>query len=145
LNAWYLGFATDKVTPQVPSPNEQNANDTTTCAKGCSQGTGSPEDTKKYGDCIQGCIAKYYYVSTEGTPKATGANNGSGSGSGSGSGADNTATGTGAAATNSGSDSTGSGTQTGTGAAPSKTNAAPGVGVGSSGALVGALAALLVL
>ncbi|KAG6044195.1 hypothetical protein E4U39_003605 [Claviceps sp. Clav50 group G5] len=67
----------------VPSPNEQQVNDTTKCAAACPQGSGSPEETQKYADCVQGCISKHYFDKSGGTPQPTGGNSGSSSGSGS--------------------------------------------------------------
>ncbi|QPH00785.1 hypothetical protein C2857_004758 [Epichloe festucae Fl1] len=158
----------------VPNPNEQQVNDTTKCAAACPQGKGSPEETQKYSDCVQGCISKHYYVSSEGTPQATGGSGGNGgdsnsntsaappsaasatatggatstasasSGSGSGSGSQTSSSGADAGA----SQTTGSnsGSKTSTGAAATSTNAAPGMmPFGATGALVGAFAALLAL
>ncbi|KAG8420011.1 hypothetical protein J3458_004829 [Metarhizium acridum] len=146
----------------VPSPNDQNVANTDACIRKCNQGDGSAEQSKAYGECKKACEEKYYYVSSEGTPQATGGtgNNGNSGGSASGSDASPTATatatGTGASPSrsasgtgSSGSRTTGSGsasgTQTGTGASATKTGAAAGLTIGSSGAFVGALAALLAL
>ncbi|KAF5125482.1 hypothetical protein E5D57_010170 [Metarhizium anisopliae] len=147
----------------VPSPNEQNIENTNKCVAACPKGDGSPEQSQKYSDCSQKCIKDNYYASSEGTPNPTGSagnngNNGSNGSSASGSDAAPTATGTGAGASpsgtasgtgSSGSQTTGSGsasgTQTGTGASATKTGAAAGLTLGSSGAFVGALAALLAL
>lgn len=146
--------------PQVPSPNEQNVQNTTKCVADCPQGDGSQAQTDKYSACVNKCISDNFYASSEGTPNPTGSpgNNGNNGSSASGSDAAPTATGTGAGASpsgtasgtgSSGSQTTGSGsasgTQTGTGASATKTGAAAGLTVGSSGAFVGALAALLAL
>jgi len=166
----------------VPSPNTQNIENTDKCVAACPQGNGSPAETDKYSACVQSCIKQNYYVSSEGTPNATGGSGGSGSGSGvdtmvtptgtgaspsgtgsgsgsgSGSSADIVATptgtgaspsGTGSGSGSGGSKATGSGyasgTQTSASASATKTGAAAGLTVGSSGAFVGALAALLAL
>lgn len=159
--AHLLDHALTEQLPQVPSPNEQNVENTTKCVADCPQGDGSPAQTDKYTACLNKCIADNFYVSSEGTPNPTGGagnngNNGSNGSSASGSDAAPTATGTGASPSgtasrtgSSGSQTTGSGsasgTQTGTGASATKTGAAAGLTVGSSGAFVGALAALLAL
>jgi len=44
----------------VARPNESQVADTTDCAMECNQGSGSPEDTKKYGDCLQKCYADFF-------------------------------------------------------------------------------------
>ncbi|GAB0137509.1 hypothetical protein EsDP_00005769 [Epichloe bromicola] len=142
----------------VPNPNEQQVNDTTKCTAACPQGKGSPEETQKYAACVQGCISKHYYASSEGTPQATGGSGGNGGDGGDGSSntfaaptsaASATATG-GATSAASASSSSGSGSQTqtktSTSAAATSTNAAPGMTTfGATGALVGAFAALFVL
>ncbi|QUC17689.1 uncharacterized protein UV8b_01930 [Ustilaginoidea virens] len=158
----------------VPSPNEEQVIETTKCVAACPQGNGSPADTQKYADCSNACIKKHFYVSSEGTPEATGgSNNNGGSGaasssaasaaasaSASASAAASSAAATGASPSNSGSGSgsdsssptaasktsgSGTGTATGTAAAATTTNAAPGLTFGSSGAFVGAVVALLAL
>ncbi|OAA48650.1 hypothetical protein NOR_01900 [Metarhizium rileyi] len=138
----------------VPSPDSQNIENTHKCVAACPQGKGSPAETEKYSNCIQDCIKQNYYVTGEGTPNATGGSGGNGgSGSGSPSGTAATATGSGASPTKSssnsgsgsGSKTSSSGTQTGTGAATTSTGAAAGFAIGSSGAFVGAVAALLAL
>lgn len=149
--------------PQVPSPNEQNVQNTNKCVADCPQGDGTPAQTDKYSACVNKCISDNFYASSEGTPNPTGSpgnngNNGSNGSSASGSDATPTATATGAGTSpsgtasgtgSSGSQTTGSGsasgTQTGTGASATKTGAAAGLTLGSSGAFVGALAALLAL
>ncbi|OAA32557.1 hypothetical protein AAL_00022 [Moelleriella libera RCEF 2490] len=137
----------------VPSPNEQQVNDTTKCARECPQGNGSPAETDKYASCVQACIQKHYYVSSAGTPQATGGSNGGAAGSNGSSGSSGSS-GAAATATNSGaapsksaaSKSSGSAaSQTASGAAATTTNAAPGLTFGSSTALVGFFAALFAL
>ncbi|KAI1336452.1 hypothetical protein F5Y15DRAFT_394742 [Xylariaceae sp. FL0016] len=67
----------------VPSPDNQNVNATTECVAACPQGNGTTTDNANYADCVDGCIAQYYYAST-GTPDlatSSGSNSGSGSGS----------------------------------------------------------------
>jgi hypothetical protein len=68
----------------VPAPNEDQVHDTNACFAKCDQGNGSPEQTERYANCQQSCITKHYYVTSEGTPQATGVagnndNNGSNS------------------------------------------------------------------
>ncbi|KAF7558325.1 hypothetical protein G7046_g5829 [Stylonectria norvegica] len=45
----------------VPSPSDDQANDTTKCAAACDQGDGSAEATQKYSTCVQDCITKNYF------------------------------------------------------------------------------------
>ncbi|OTB16050.1 hypothetical protein K445DRAFT_106577 [Daldinia sp. EC12] len=54
----------------VPSPDNQNVNQTTECVAECPQGKGSASDNQAYADCVNGCIAQYFYTST-GLPAAT--------------------------------------------------------------------------
>lgn len=56
----------------VPSPNEDQVNDTTECAANCDQGDGSASDTEKFSVCVQKCISDNYWKTEEGTPRATG-------------------------------------------------------------------------
>ncbi|KAG6052738.1 hypothetical protein E4U17_005451 [Claviceps sp. LM77 group G4] len=109
----------------VPSPNEQQVNDTTKCAAACPQGSGSPEETQKYADCVQGCISKHYFDKSGGTPQPTGGNSGSSSGSGSGSSSSGSSSGAGA------SDSDAHATATQTGAAAPSSSADSGSNSGS--------------
>lgn len=44
----------------VARPNESQVNESTKCAMECDQGDGSPEATKKYGECQQDCYAKFF-------------------------------------------------------------------------------------
>ncbi|KAI0125767.1 hypothetical protein BJ170DRAFT_446660 [Xylariales sp. AK1849] len=62
----------------VPSPGTAAINATTECVNECPQGNGTAEDNANYGDCVQDCITKYYYVTSSGTPSGTA---GAGSGS----------------------------------------------------------------
>jgi len=94
----------------VARPNESQVEETTKCAEDCDQGSGSPEDTKKYGECQQACFAKYF-PSSQTLDAPGGASNAAATGTG----ASGTAQGTGAEPT---SDATGSADQPGsTGAA----------------------------
>lgn len=141
--------------PQVPSPDRGQVNATTQCVAACPQGKGTAADNKAYGDCVQGCIGKNYFVTSQGTPEATGAaggNNAQNSNTdtaaaptGTDSSSKGTETGpapTGSAATKS---SGASGSKTGSAAAQSSThNAAPAI-IASGGALFGVVAALLAL
>ncbi|KAK6958089.1 hypothetical protein Daesc_000882 [Daldinia eschscholtzii] len=54
----------------VPSPDNQNVNQTTECVAECPQGNGTASDNQAYADCVNGCIAQYFYTST-GLPAAT--------------------------------------------------------------------------
>lgn len=140
---------------QVPSPSDSQANDTTKCVAKCPQGKGTAADNKAFGDCIQQCINAHYFVTSKGTPEATGApggNNAANSNTdtaaaptGTGS-SESTGTETGAAPTGSGATKSGNGssTKTGSAATTSTTNAAPAMVV-SGGALAGVVAALLAL
>jgi hypothetical protein len=52
----------------VPAPNESQILATNECSTNeCTQGDGSADDTKKYGECLASCASQYYYVSG-GTP-----------------------------------------------------------------------------
>ncbi|KAI2635029.1 hypothetical protein GGS21DRAFT_490238 [Xylaria nigripes] len=67
----------------VPSPDTQNVNATTNCVANCPQGNGTAAENKAYADCVDGCIAEFYFTST-GTPNiATGAPGNGNSASGS--------------------------------------------------------------
>jgi hypothetical protein len=57
----------------VPAPNEEQVHDTNECFAKCDQGDGSQEQTDRYAACQQSCITKHYYVTSKGTPQATGA------------------------------------------------------------------------
>ncbi|KAI8957459.1 hypothetical protein F5Y11DRAFT_86263 [Daldinia sp. FL1419] len=48
----------------VPSPDSQNVNKTTECVAECPQGKGSASDNEAYADCVNGCIAQYFYTAT---------------------------------------------------------------------------------
>ncbi|KAK5663253.1 hypothetical protein OQA88_3680 [Cercophora sp. LCS_1] len=48
----------------VPNPNEDDANATNNCVAECPQGKGTVEDNVAYANCVDGCIAKYYYTTT---------------------------------------------------------------------------------
>lgn len=140
---------------QVPSPDASQVNATTQCVAACPQGKGTAADNKAFGDCVDKCVNNHYYVTSKGTPEATGAAGGNN--------AANSNTDSAAAPTGTGS-SQSSGTETGpaptgssstksSGSSGSKTsaattsathNAAPAM-IASGGALVGVVAALLAL
>ncbi|RFU77935.1 hypothetical protein TARUN_4334 [Trichoderma arundinaceum] len=158
ITVWFIPLA-DAVSPLspglgVPSPNQSQANATTQCAAKCPQGDGSVADTKAFAACIDKCIHEHYYVTSKGTPEATGAPGGNNAASGSGSdttaaptgssASDASGTGSGASETGSATTGTTTGTRTGSAATTSTTNAAPAI-IASGGALVGVLAALLAL
>ncbi|PTB43080.1 uncharacterized protein TrAFT101_001639 [Trichoderma asperellum] len=138
----------------VPSPDGAQANATTQCVAKCPQGNGSAADTKAFGDCIQKCINNHYFVTSKGTPEATGAAGGNnaansntdsaaaptGTGSSESSGTESGAAPTGSATKSSGSSST----KTGSASTTSTTNAAPAI-IASGGAFVGVIAALMAL
>lgn len=56
-----------------PHPTEEQVNQNTKCVADCPQGKGSPEDTKKYTDCVNGCVTKYFMPeqTTDGTSDDT--------------------------------------------------------------------------
>ncbi|KAG6037883.1 hypothetical protein E4U40_002095 [Claviceps sp. LM458 group G5] len=114
----------------VPSPNEQQVNDTTKCAAACPQGSGSPEETQKYADCVQGCISKHYFDKSGGTPQPTGGNSGSSSGSSSGSGS-SSSSGSSSGAGASDSDAHATATQTSAAAPSSSADSGSNSGSGS--------------
>ncbi|KAI1467347.1 uncharacterized protein F4812DRAFT_459451 [Daldinia caldariorum] len=62
----------------VPNPSDQNVNQTTECVAQCPQGKGTEADNKAYADCVSGCIAQYFYTSTN-APGATTSATGTGS------------------------------------------------------------------
>ncbi|KAI1137037.1 hypothetical protein F5Y05DRAFT_95363 [Hypoxylon sp. FL0543] len=63
----------------VPSPDSSNVNKTTECVAACPQGNGTAADNTNYANCVDGCIAQYYYTTT-GTPNlATSSSGASGS------------------------------------------------------------------
>lgn len=139
---------------QVPSPNEDQVNDTTKCMAKCEQGNGTEEQTKKYADCQQKCISDHFYVSSEGTPNPTGSPNNNGNGSNS-SKADGSQTSGAARPSSSGADSedddedstSTSGSPSSTGGASESTES-PGAAaslVASSATLFGLLAAVFAL
>lgn len=105
-------------------PNSSQVVATNECAAKCDQGDGSPEDTEKYSECVQSCIASYFPTSQtvggapagSGSPAASGASaTGPAASGATGSAASQAASGTGADA---------SGTATGTAAEASGTGAA---------------------
>lgn len=101
----------------IARPNSSQAVATNECAAKCDQGSGSPEDTQKFSDCVQSCIASLFPSSqTVGVPGA--ASNAPASGTGAG--ASNSAAPTGSAASGSGA----TGTPTGTGAPSSESTGA---------------------
>lgn len=51
----------------IARPNSSQAVETTECAAKCDQGDGSAEDTKKYSDCVQSCIASLFPSSQTGS------------------------------------------------------------------------------
>jgi hypothetical protein len=139
--------------PQVPSPDRGQVNATTQCVANCPQGKGTAADNKAYGDCVQNCIDNHYFVSSKGTPQATGAgNNAQNSGTDTAAaptGTDSSSTGTETGAAQTGSSasksSNPSSSKTGSAAAQSSThNAAPAI-IASGGAFVGVIAALLAM
>jgi hypothetical protein len=71
----------------VPSPNDQQAIDTTGCITKCSkdilgngEGGNTEDQVNKYVECSNQCVQDHYYNS-DGTPEATGGNNNSSPGS----------------------------------------------------------------
>ncbi|KAL7628156.1 hypothetical protein AAE478_002354 [Parahypoxylon ruwenzoriense] len=63
----------------VPSPDTQNVNATTECVANCPQGNGTAADNLDYANCVNGCIAQYFYTST-GTPNLQTSGGSSGTG-----------------------------------------------------------------
>ncbi|KAI1826470.1 hypothetical protein F4861DRAFT_497364 [Xylaria intraflava] len=63
----------------VPSPDNANVNATTTCVAACPQGSGTPSDNQAYANCVNGCIAQFYFTST-GTPNLATSNAGNSAG-----------------------------------------------------------------
>ncbi|KAK1244998.1 hypothetical protein MKX08_004627 [Trichoderma sp. CBMAI-0020] len=138
----------------VPSPDGAQVNATTQCVANCPQGKGTAADNKAFGDCVQKCIGNHYFVTSKGTPEATGAaggNNAQNSNTDTaaaptGTDASSTGTETGPAPTGSATKSgNASSSKTGSAAAQSSThNAAPAI-IASGGAFVGVIAALLAM
>ncbi|KAF2278098.1 uncharacterized protein EI97DRAFT_372856 [Westerdykella ornata] len=56
----------------VARPNTSQVLETNECASKCDQGSGSPEDTKKYGECLLDCYAKYFPSTQTLTPGGNG-------------------------------------------------------------------------
>ncbi|KAI9860701.1 MAG: hypothetical protein M1824_002992 [Vezdaea acicularis] len=109
----------------VPAPNDLMANQTTECAAKCDQGSGSPSDTQKYSDCVQGCISSYFYSPSSTIASATGTGGTAASATATGTNTSGKPSGTGASASATGTKSGSStGTATGASASASKTNAA---------------------
>jgi hypothetical protein len=48
------------------------ANDTTSCAAACPQGSGTAEDTAAYASCQQSCYSSLFFHGTTTAPPATG-------------------------------------------------------------------------
>ncbi|KAG7293012.1 hypothetical protein NEMBOFW57_003057 [Staphylotrichum longicolle] len=123
----------------VPNPNESQVNATNSCVAACPQGNGTEAETKKYADCIQGCINTNYFNPTTGQPQPTGSassgnnngnNNNNNGGNGNGSGSNSNS--------NSPSGTSGGHQASGTtaGAAATSSTGAAGM-IGVSGGLVG--------
>lgn len=49
-----------------PTPSDDMANATTECSKKCDQGSGTAEDTKAYGDCLDKCRNENFFTSAGG-------------------------------------------------------------------------------
>lgn len=49
-----------------PFPTEEDANRTTECAEECDQGDGSPDDTERFAQCVQGCISSFFPMQSGG-------------------------------------------------------------------------------
>jgi len=86
----------------VPAPNASQIEATNQCSVNeCTQGDSGPEDTKKYGECLQSCANDFYYtsgatptgvatVNTAATASSTPADSSAGSTTGTGSTASST-------------------------------------------------------
>lgn len=61
----------------VPNPSETQVIQLDKCVGNCDQGKGTDADAQKYAECRASCISQYYYNSSDGTPRATGAAGGS--------------------------------------------------------------------
>lgn len=105
----------------VPNPDEDAVNATNDCAAKCPQGNGSEAETKKFSDCVQGCIGKHYFTATAGVPPAATGGASGGNGNGGGNGGSGSGNGEGAEV---------SGDASGSGATPAATDA-PGSGAGA--------------
>lgn len=68
----------------IARPNSSQAVETTECAAKCDQGDGSAEESQKFSDCVQSCIAKLFPSSQTGSliPGAAASPAASGTGSG---------------------------------------------------------------
>jgi hypothetical protein len=55
----------------VPNPDVAGVNKTNECVANCPKGNGTATDNLNYGNCVNGCIAQYYY--TTGVPQQGGA------------------------------------------------------------------------
>ncbi|KAI2466393.1 hypothetical protein F4781DRAFT_434462 [Annulohypoxylon bovei var. microspora] len=56
----------------VPSPDTTNVNKTTECVAACPQGNGTATDNLDYANCVNQCIAEYYYSTAGSASTATG-------------------------------------------------------------------------
>lgn len=124
----------------VARPNTSQILETTQCAMDCDQGSGSPEDTKAYGDCQQACYAKYFPSSQ--TLGVGGPAPASSAGGAAPTGSDGAAAPTGASQspTGTGAQASGSGTPTGSAAGNQPTGAASSNKVQLAGAGIAGLA-----
>lgn len=127
----------------IARPNSSQAVETTECAEKCDQGSGSAEDTQKYSDCVQSCIAKLFPSSQTGSlipgGAPAGASSVAASGSNAAASANPTAT---SGASGSGSPASQTGSGSGSGAAPAATGSANSISARIGGAgLAGLLAA----
>jgi hypothetical protein len=115
----------------VPNPNASQVNQTNQCITDCPKGNGTAADNLNYENCREGCIGKYYFSASGGTPQAT-------------------TTGAGGSSANPTGSTTGSVSGSGTAAGGSTTSTSKGGAdvvhvAGSAAGLLGFVAALLAL
>ncbi|KAJ4987412.1 hypothetical protein SVAN01_07150 [Stagonosporopsis vannaccii] len=129
----------------IARPNSSQAVETTECAEKCDQGDGSAEDTQKYSDCVQSCIAQLFPSSQTGSliPGAGAAASSAATGS-NGASANPTATAN-AGASGSGASAGQTGSNSGSGAAPQSTGAANSISARVGGAGLAGLLAVFAL
>lgn len=63
----------------VPHPNEQQVNDTTSCVAACPVGQGTEADITRNVECRNGCIGQFFLQPTGAAGSGSGTNGGSGS------------------------------------------------------------------
>jgi hypothetical protein len=120
----------------VPSPSDQQANNTVNCVAACPIGKGTEADNNAFTKCTTDCVNNNYYDPSAGTPQPTGgANSGNGNGN---SGDDNDSNGDSTGNDDATGTDGGEGTQTSDGPSPSQSTGGAAL-LGASSGVVGVL------